>query len=76
MRTLNMVRELITRLVGLTAPPQRKLRSSAGNASAGSDVVYIVMLAQLARGARPVQHLSLSSYGYFPNSRARHSLVV
>ena len=36
----------------------------------------IVMAAQLARGARPVKRLSLSSYGYLPNGRARSWLAA
>ena len=40
MRALNIVGEPFTRLAGLSAPRRRRPPSSAGNASAGSDVVY------------------------------------
>jgi hypothetical protein len=72
MRTLNMVRELMTRLVGLTAPPQRKPPFVCGECGRWQRCG----LHRHTRAARPVQHLSLSSYGCFPNSRAHHSLVV
>ncbi len=41
MRTLNMVRELFTRLAGLSAPRRRRLPFVCGQMRAlGSDVVY------------------------------------
>ena len=82
MRTLNMVRELFTRQQGCLRRGGGGSPSSAGKCERWQrcglppDDRCIVMAAQLARGARPVKRLSLSSYGYLPNSRARSWLAV
>jgi hypothetical protein len=82
MRALNIVGEPFTRLAGLTAPRRRRPPFVCGECERWQrcglpqDDRCIVMAAQLARGARPVKRLSLSSYGYLPNGRARYWWAV
>jgi hypothetical protein len=54
MRTLNMVRELMTRLVGLTAPPQRKPPFVCGECERGSEHSLQWRTGRRSRGPRAV----------------------
>jgi hypothetical protein len=82
MRALNIVRELFTQAGRPVCAAAAEAPFVCGECERGQrfglppDDRCIVMAAQLARGARPVKRLSLSSYGYLPNGRARSWLAV